>query len=141
MLCNLDEFQPRTYSVIGILGGNPSPDPTQWAQARSWHYDQFRRMMLNGEVSLDIKDKKLQDNLISQTYEINNRGAIQVTTKKEMRRNGLPSPDSLDAAIYATVDPFFEPQATKKTETYDTEAVLEEYTNDEFLAGYREYRW
>jgi hypothetical protein len=141
MLCNLEEFQDRTYSVVGILGGNPSPDPTQWAQARSWHYDMFRRKMLNGEVSLDIKDKKLQDNLISQTYEINNRGAIQVTTKKEMRRNGLPSPDSLDAAIYATVDPDFEAPVAKKTETYDTEMVLAEYQDEDFLADYRAYRW
>lgn len=141
MLCNLGEFQDRIYSVIGVLGGNPSPDPTQWAQARSWHYDQFRRAMLNDEISLDVKDKKLQDNLISQTYDINNRGALQVTPKKEMRRNGLPSPDSLDAAIYSCVEVFFEPGATKESRTIDSDMILEEYQDEDFLADFRAYKW
>jgi hypothetical protein len=141
MLCNLDEFQPRTYTVTGVLSGNQSPDPTQWAQVRSWIYDMFRREMLAGRVSLDIKDKKLADNLISQTYEINNRGALQVTTKKEMRRNGLPSPDSLDAAIFATIDPDFEPLPVKQSETYDSDDVLERFQEEDFLADFRAYKW
>lgn len=141
MLCNLDEFQNRTYSVVGILGGNASPDPTQWAQARSWHYDQFRHAMLNGEISLDIKDKKLQDNLISQTYDINARGALQVTPKKEMRKKGIPSPDSLDAAIYSAVDPFFDPQPLKETRRIDSEDILGEFQDEEFLADLRAWKW
>ena len=141
MLNELDEFYPRTYDLTGVKGGQGSPDPSQWAQARSWHYDQFRRMMLNGKIDLDIKDKDLQDELISQTFDINLRGALQVTPKKEMRREGLPSPDHLDAAIYSAVEVFFEDQDTKTTERIDNEDVLDGFDEEDFLAGHRAYRW
>lgn len=140
-LVNLDEFASATYEVIGVFGGNPSPDVTQWAQARSWHYDQFRNLMLSGKIDLDIKDKGLQDELISQTYDFNARGAIQVTPKKQMRKDGLPSPDSLDAAIYSSVDVFYEEKVTKRTETYDTDMVLSDLAPDDFLKTYQAYRW
>jgi hypothetical protein len=138
---NLEEFYPRNYEIIGALGGNPSPDPTQWAQARSWHYDQFRKLMLAGKIDLDIKDRPLADQLISQTYDFNKRGGIQVTPKREMRRAGLPSPDELDAAIYSAVDLFFEAEERKRTETLDSDMVLSEIAGDGFLAEYQAYRW
>jgi hypothetical protein len=138
---NLEEFQNRNYEVIGIVGGNGSPDPTQWAQARSWHYDQFRKLMLDRKIDLDITDLGLKDELITQTYDFNQRGAIQVTPKREMRRLGLPSPDSLDAAIYSAIDPFFEEPERKRTETLDSDMVLDQLAPDEFLASYHAYRW
>ena len=143
MLDKLDEFYPRTYDIVGVKGGNPSPDYSQWAQARSWHYDTFRHMMLRGEIDLDVTDKVLGDELISQTYEVNLRGALQVTTKREMRRHGLPSPDHLDAAIYASVDPFWDDPYKTKTEMYENEEILERFASEdtEFLADYRAYRW
>lgn len=136
-----DEFSTRTYEVIGMKGGNPSPDPSVWAQARSWWYDMFRKGMLNGEYDLDIKDASLQDEIISQTYDINKRGALQVTPKKEMRLKGLPSPDHLDAAIMAGVDPFHEDTYESKTEMYDNDMVLDALDEDDFLADFRSYRW
>ncbi len=141
MLEKLDEFQNRTYEVIGIKGGNGSPDPSQWAQARSWHYDQFRRMMLNAEVDLDITDADLKDEIISQTYDINKRGALQVTPKKDMKKDGLPSPDHLDAAILATVDPFVDNEPRERVETYEPDMAIAGFSNDDFLAGYNAYRW
>lgn len=141
MLDELDEFYPRTYEVIGVKGGMGSPDSSQWAQARSWHYDQFRRMMLNNEIDLDIKDKEIQDELISQTFAINKKRALQVTPKEEMKRVGLPSPDHLDAAIYSAVEVFWDDEETKHTERYENEDVLDEMDEDDFLAGYRAHRW
>jgi hypothetical protein len=138
---NLDEFQNRNWEVVGVISGNPSPDPSQWAQARAWMYDMFLRKMLNGEIDLDITDRKLQDNLISQTYDVNKRGAIQMTTKKDMRLAGLPSPDSLDAAIFSVIDPAFEEPARKQTQTYDSDMVLAEIADEGFLADYNAYRW
>jgi len=40
----------------------------------------------------------------SQTFRINLKGAIQMTTKQEARKAGIHSPDHLDAAIYAALD-------------------------------------
>lgn len=97
-------FAGAPYILIGIKGGLASPDRARWAQARSWHYDQFRDMMMLGRVDLDVSDKNLQDEILSQTYGFNNIGGIQITPKQEMRKQGLKSPDNLDAAIYASLD-------------------------------------
>lgn len=67
-------------------------------------YDDFRRQMQEGLIDLDPDDVVVRDQMQSQTYEINRKGAIQITTKQEMRKMGLSSPDELDAAVMAGVD-------------------------------------
>ena len=98
------EFMHAPYVLIGIQGGEASPDRSQWAQYRAFMYDDFRRQMQTGVLDLDPDDTVLRDQMQYQTFEINNKGAIQITTKQEMRRHGLSSPDELDAAIMAAVD-------------------------------------
>lgn len=128
----LDEFQHVTYETIGLLGANASPNPNKWGQARSWHYDQFREGMKNGKIDLDLEDKALMDELISQTYDFNNKNAIQISTKKEMRKAGLKSPDHLDAAIYATITPDWdEGSMDGKVETWIPDDILEAYVDDD----------
>ena len=129
------------YDIIGMKAGNPSPDPSVWAQARSWWYDEFRKGMLDGRIDLSVLDSDLQDEIISQTYDINRRGALQVTPKKEMRRVGLTSPDHLDAAIMSFVDPFAVDDFESKTEMYDNDMMFETLDEDDFLADFRAYRW
>lgn len=142
MLIELDEFYPRTYDVVGVKGGGRGPDLSRWAQVRSWQYDTFRHMMLRGEIDLDPLDADLKDELMSQPYDINTRGALQVTPKRDMRRMGLDSPDNLDAAIYASVDPFYEDDYAPKRETKDASEVLEQFgTENEYLKTYRAYKW
>ena len=92
------------YDLIGIQGGERAPDNSQWAQARSWHYDCFRRDMASGKIDLDPNDEELRIEMVVQTYDLNNKQAIQLTPKKLMRRAGLHSPDHLDAAIYSALD-------------------------------------
>lgn len=132
----LDEFQHVTYEVIGVLGANASPNVNKWGQARSWHYDQFREMMKNAKIDLDIDDKPLMDELISQTYDFNNRNAVQISTKKEMKKAGLKSPDHLDAAIYASINPDWEEDSKSgQTEILLPDEILEFYIDDD------PYRW
>ncbi len=100
----LEEFDRKTYELIGLLGANSSPDKNLWMNARAWHYDKFREGMKNGLVDLDGSDKSLQNELIMQTFKFNTRNALQISSKKEMRDAGLKSPDYLDAAIYSYVD-------------------------------------
>lgn len=97
------EYQGH-YMLIGLQGGMASPDNSQWAQLRAFMYDDFRRQMQEGLVDLDYDDRKMREQMQAQTFEINNRGSIQITPKQAMRKAGLSSPDELDAAIMATVD-------------------------------------
>ena len=99
----LSQFD-KPYDLYGIQGGSSSPDTSQWAQARSWHFDTFRRAMAVGEIDLDPNDEELKTELVVQTYDLNNKSAIQITPKKIMRKAGLHSPDHLDAAIYSAID-------------------------------------
>lgn len=97
------EFQ-GSYELIGLSGGNSSPDNTRWAQLRAYIYDDFRRQMQEGLIDLDYEDKEVREQMQVQTYEINAKGAIQITPKQVMRSKGLTSPDELDGAIMSAVD-------------------------------------
>jgi len=104
MLDRLDEFNNRQYELVAIDGGHSAPDRARWANIRAYNHDFLRQKMSEGSVDLDYDDKKLRDELIGITYRFNNRGAIQITPKDEMRAALGGSPDRLDAVIYAVVD-------------------------------------
>ena len=103
-LARLDEFADAVYSIGAINNASASPDPSRWLNARAWHYDTFREMMGDGKIDLDYEDNGLREELISQTYKFSPRGSIQMTSKDEMKKHGLSSPDSLDAAILSVID-------------------------------------
>lgn len=96
--------EDRQYQLIGVNGANASRDNQRWSNVRSYNHDYLREAMLAGKVDLDFDDKELRDELIAITYKFNNRGAIQITPKDEMRAALGGSPDRLDAVIYAVVD-------------------------------------
>jgi hypothetical protein len=102
-LVRLDDFNDAVYDIGAINGSHSSPDPARWTNARAWHYDTFRELIANGSLDLDYEDNQLRDEMISQTYHFSARGSITMTSKDEMRRSGVASPDSLDAAILSTI--------------------------------------
>ena len=102
-LVRLDEFSDAVYDVGAINGSHGSPDSARWTNARAWHYDTFREALADGAIDLDFDDTQLRDELISQTYKFSQRGSITMTSKDEMRKSGLSSPDSLDAAILSVI--------------------------------------
>lgn len=104
MLDSLEEFADRRYVLIGVDGAARSPDPAQWANMRSYNHDCLRRLLLDGKVDLDFDDRELRDQLLMVTYRFNNRGAVQITPKDELRGVMGGSPDRLDACIYAVTD-------------------------------------
>lgn len=104
LLTTQEEFAYAPYTLIGITGGSASPDNTRWANARAWHYDLFRQGMAERLVDLDVEDTKLREQLTSQPFALNKKGAIQIMPKPEMKSKGLKSPDELDAAVYSAID-------------------------------------
>lgn len=138
---SLLEKEPRYqghYSLIGLQGGLASPDNTRWAQMRAYMYDSLRMQMQEGKVDLDPDDKALREQMQRQTYKINNRGAIQITPKSEMRSAGLESPDELDAAIMAAVDLSWalEEEPPGSVQAYDRDIIPDYgFTDHLFRAG------
>jgi hypothetical protein len=57
-----------------------------------------------GEIDIDPNDDVLAKQLVSIKYKLTSRGQIQVETKDEMRKRGVPSPDRADALVYSFVN-------------------------------------
>jgi hypothetical protein len=103
-LLTLEEFRDATYDVGSIMSSNSSSDNLRWANQRAYQYDFLREGMAEGKFDLDYGDKQLREELISQTYKFSAKGAIQITSKDDMKKSGLSSPDSLDALLLSTID-------------------------------------
>ena len=103
-LLRLDEFSDAVYSVGAINNSHASPDSARWTNARAWYYDTFRELLANGQLDLDYEDHQLREEMISQTYRFSQRGSITMTSKDDMKRSGISSPDSLDAAILSVIE-------------------------------------
>ena len=104
MLETLSEFAERTYLLVGWDNGSSSPDSTQWSNKRAWSHDNLRQQMISGEIDLDYEDDVLRDELQIITYKFNQRGAVQITPKDQMKSEMGGSPDRLDAVIMASAD-------------------------------------
>lgn len=104
MLERLEEFQPRQYAIIRVSGGEKSADRDRWANARAQNHDYLRELLAEGALDIDYDDSILKDQLLAVTYDTNDRGAVKITPKKDMRSELHGSPDRLDALIYAILD-------------------------------------
>lgn len=130
-LLTLNEFNDATYDVGAIMTANASPDNLRWFNQRAYQYDMLREGMAEGRFDLDYDDVDLREELITQTYKFSAKGAIQITSKDEMKKQGLDSPDSLDAVLLSTIDHLgsgkpepgavveFEPEFSSSFYTYD----------------------
>lgn len=104
MLDRLDEFKGKPYTLIGWDNGSASPDTAQWSRKRAYAHDSLRTQMAEGLIDLDYDDETLREELQIITYKFDNRGAIQITPKDEMKSEIGGSPDRLDAVILAATD-------------------------------------
>lgn len=104
MLTRLDEFDDKKYLLIQINGANSSTDRDRWANARAMHHDQVRELLRDGAVDIDPSDTALRDQLLSLTYDLTPRGAVQLTKKRDLRSEMHGSPDRSDALVYALLD-------------------------------------
>lgn len=100
----------RRYTVIGAAASEKSPNPGRWHDAKAYWYDTFRQAMLDGIIDLDFDDvdengneigAALKDQLMAIRYFFDSKGAIQIESKKDMRKRGIHSPDDLEAAIFS----------------------------------------
>ena len=100
----LPDFVGKLYTLIGVDGGARSPDLSRWSNMRAYSHDFLRQEMLGGRVDLDFEDLELREELLGLSFRFNNRGAVQITPKDELKKVFGGSPDRLDALIYAVTD-------------------------------------
>jgi hypothetical protein len=99
-----DRLVELGHSVTEIRGGLPATQPEDFTNRRSeWYWD-LRNRFERGEIDIDPNDDVLAKQLVSIKYKLTSRGQIQVETKDEMRKRGVPSPDRADALVYSFVN-------------------------------------
>ncbi len=119
-------FPTKTYVVIRIIGSQKSLDDRRWSNFRSQNHDALREKMRDREIDLDPNDTVLKDQLLAVTYKSNEKGALAVTPKKEMRSDMHGSPDRMDAVIYSIVDvsPAIEEPESNSVQSFDPWEIL-----------------
>lgn len=137
MLDRLDEFADKNYILIGWDNGRAAPDPSQHANMRAYAHDSLRTQMVEGNIDLDFDDDQLREELQIITFKFNNRGAIQITPKDDMKTEIGGSPDRLDAVIMAATD--MSPWTGNPYNHLPAGEVLTEDPEDIPDYGYREF--
>jgi len=94
--------------ITGIRIGEPSSDPETYVNLRAEAWWQLRERFQpdeNGHAEIDIDPE--DDELAAQLGKVKRKprsdGRIQIESKEEMRRRGMPSPDDADAVVLSFV--------------------------------------
>ena len=95
------------YVLIEMNSSGVTPDPLQWANARAYWWDSFRKGLHQGDIDLDLSDpsaERLHDELQSVEYKFAAKGGLLIESKDDMRKRGVKSPDFADAAVFSFAD-------------------------------------
>lgn len=95
-----DRLVEQGHPVQEMRGGFRARDHERFANKRAEWYWGLRTRFEDGDISIP-DDEELLAQLTAIKYSLNSRGQIQLETKDEMRKRGMPSPDKADAMAYA----------------------------------------
>ncbi len=96
----VDRLTEQRLPVEEIHGGGRAYEHERFANLKAEIYWGFRDRLIAGDIALP-DDLELRAQLTSCTYKIRSSGQIEITSKDEMKKNGLRSPDRAEALIYA----------------------------------------
>lgn len=90
--------QTKTFGlpVVEVVVSTKSSDPKQYFNLRSQLWGELREWLHNG-ASIPADNPTLKSQLTSMTYSYNNRLQIQCANKKDLKKQGLESPDIPDS--------------------------------------------
>src|SRR5215207_10823486 len=94
----VDRLAELDLRVVPYDGGEAPIDKERFVNARAEDYWTLRERFEQGEIDIDPDDDKLAAQLGSIKWGIDSRGRIEIESKDDMRKRGLPSPDRADAS-------------------------------------------
>lgn len=130
----LPRLSDGRFEVVGMIGNGASPDLDQWINIRAYWWDNVRARMDKGEIDMDAEDMSLKDELGDVDYHFkNNRNALQVEKKDDIKLRTGKSPDFADAFIYACANTGIDPTdpQTKFRPGEEYSMALEEFLSEE----------
>lgn len=100
---NEDPMQEIVVTPINF-GGKPQ-DPERFANLKAELFWLEREAYERGERDIDPDDDMFAAQASSIKWKVNSKGKIQIESKEEAKRRGVPSPDRFEAAAYAGAEP------------------------------------
>jgi len=91
-----DRMHEQGAPAVEMQSGAASSDPEVYLNTRAEWYWGLRSRFESGDIDIE-NDPELISQLSNIKYKINSRGQIQIESKEDMKKRGLPSPDRADA--------------------------------------------
>lgn len=101
----VDQLTEQGYPVLDMQAGAKPQEPDRFLNARSEWAWAMRERLEAGEIDLDPLDEDLAAQLGAIKFKYTSKGQIQIESKQDLRKRGMPSPDRADAAILTSVTP------------------------------------
>lgn len=95
-----DRVKEQNKPVAEMRSGFTASDSERFANTRAEWWWGLRERFEEGDIDIE-DDEELMSQLSNIKYKINSRGQIQVESKEDMKKRGLPSPDRADALMFA----------------------------------------
>ena len=97
----VDQLAEQGYTVLDMQAGAAAGDREHFLNARAEWFWGLRQRFEDGDIDLDPDDDELAAQLGALRYKFTSRGQIQIESKDDIRKRGLPSPDRADAVMLA----------------------------------------
>lgn len=97
----VDQLVEQGWAVMDMQAGATPLDTKHYANARAEWFWGLREMFEQGDIDIDPDDDELAAHLGALRYKFTSRGQVQIESKDEIRKRGLPSPDRADALMLA----------------------------------------
>jgi hypothetical protein len=94
-----DEMANDGWSVAPFNASERAFQPETYMNRRAEAYWEFRELFREGLIDIDPEDEDLAAQLGSMKWWVNSTGRIQIESKDDMKKRGLPSPDRADGAM------------------------------------------
>lgn len=95
----VDQLLEAGHDVLDMQAGAAALDSEHYLNARAEWYWALRERFEDGDIDIDADDDELAADLGSIRYKYTARGQVQIESKDDMRKRGLPSPDRADAVM------------------------------------------
>jgi hypothetical protein len=97
----VDQLVEQGHRVLDMQSGMAAVDNEHFLNARAEWWWGLRERFEQGDIDLDPDDDELAAQLGAVKYKFTSRGQIQIESKDDMRKRGLPSPDRADTLMLA----------------------------------------
>jgi phage terminase large subunit len=87
--------------IVAFSSGERADDPARFRSRRDEAYWELRRRYQDGEIVHAAAWSALTGQLTGLRYRFTSRGQIDIESKDDLRRRGIPSPDQADAVALA----------------------------------------